>query len=140
MESKRSVFHPKHAWDSLKTVFMPRDGGKRIYLILLAISIAFEIAPFSGKGQIEYLYVRTRFSWEVDEFSTFSTVDSLIGLFGNTNQFLTNSEQIEKNILLLRLFSNFPCKVRDDTFLCRSFQATDPVGYKICQGHLKWVG
>ena len=99
MESKRSVFHPKHAWDSLKTVFMPRDGGKRIYLILLAISIAFEIAPFSGKGQIEYLYVRTRFSWEVDEFSTFSTVDSLIGLFGNTNQFLTNSEQIEKSIL-----------------------------------------
>ena len=76
------MFHPRHAWGSIKTIFRNREGGKRLYLILLAISIAFELAPFAGKGQIEYLYVRTRFGWQVDEFSTFSTVDSIIVIAG----------------------------------------------------------
>ena len=83
-QSVLDMFHPKHAWRSIKTIFLPREDGRRIYLFLLVVAIAFEIAPFVGRGQVEYLYVRSRFGWEVDEYSLYSSVDSAIGICGIT--------------------------------------------------------
>ena len=44
--------------------------------------MGFELAPFAGKAQIEYLYVRNRYGWEVPEFSKFASLDSTIGILG----------------------------------------------------------
>ena len=53
-------------------------------LILVLLSV-FHVVPFFGEGTISYLYVRTRFGWEVDEYSNYRIADSVTSIAGKTN-------------------------------------------------------
>ena len=50
-------------------------------LILVLLSV-FHVVPFFGEGTISYLYVRTRFGWEVDEYSNYRVADSVTSIVG----------------------------------------------------------
>ena len=62
--------------------FKKRDGPNRKYLFLLIIMMVIQIIPFYGEFTIAFLYVRTRFGWEVDEYSQYSSIVSAIGIVG----------------------------------------------------------
>jgi hypothetical protein len=38
--------------------------------------------PFVGEGTISYNYVRTRYKWEVDEYSTYQSITTASGIVG----------------------------------------------------------
>jgi hypothetical protein len=44
--------------------------------------MVFQNIPFFGEGSIAYLYVRTRYGWEVEEFSQYSSTISTARLVG----------------------------------------------------------
>ena len=44
--------------------------------------MVLQIVPFIGEGTVAFLYVRTRFGWEVEEFSQYSSIVSAIGIVG----------------------------------------------------------
>ena len=71
------LFSPMHIWVSLKTMFKPRPQNRRMYLILLIITMLSIYVPFVGEGSIRYLYVRERYHWEVDEYSAYNTVNTI---------------------------------------------------------------
>jgi hypothetical protein len=72
--------------------FKKRPGPNRKYLFLLIIMMVIQIIPFYGEFTIAFLYVRTRFGWEVDEYSQYSSIVSAIGIAG------------EKRLLILIIF------------------------------------
>jgi hypothetical protein len=45
-------------------------------------TMVFVIVPFFGESNISYLYVRTRYGWEVEEFSNFFSITSAAGILG----------------------------------------------------------
>ena len=44
--------------------------------------MVFIIVPFFGEGNISYLYVRTRYDWQVKEYSQFNSITSTAGIVG----------------------------------------------------------
>jgi hypothetical protein len=62
--------------------FKKRPGPNRRYLFILMIMMVIQIIPFYGEATIAFLYVRTRFGWEVDEYSQYSSIVSSIGIVG----------------------------------------------------------
>ena len=57
-------------------------GRNRTYLFILMAMMVLQIVPFFGEFTIAFLYVRTRFKWEVDEYSRYSSIVSAIGIVG----------------------------------------------------------
>ena len=80
---KRSAFSPLLIKDTLKATFKKRKGPNRKYLLVLIAVTVFHYVPFYGEWVNYYNYVRTRYGWEVDEYSIYKTVDSLTSLAGN---------------------------------------------------------
>ena len=110
VESKRRLFSPRHILDAFKTVLKPREDSKRLYIWLMMMTICLIISPFIGLGAVEYIYVRTRYGWEVDEYSTYQSYDSTIGIIG---------ECIDLNFLLFFLWQ-FSIQVNWYSFHCLS--------------------
>eukprot|EP00095_Tigriopus_kingsejongensis_P002938 maker-scaffold517_size150149-snap-gene-0.20 protein:Tk02938 transcript:maker-scaffold517_size150149-snap-gene-0.20-mRNA-1 annotation:"adenylate cyclase " len=79
---KISFLSWKHPYEALKTVFKERPHHRRMYMHLILVALAMILVPFSGESQVQYLYVRKKFGWEVDEFSTYRSIDSTIGILG----------------------------------------------------------
>ena len=77
------LFSPHHVIDAFRAVFKKREKHKRLYIWLTMIVMAMIIGAFSGLATVEYLYVRTRFDWEVEKFSQYASYDSTIGIIGN---------------------------------------------------------
>ena len=71
-----------HAWDCIKTTFKKREGPNRKYILIFMLMMAMNIMPFIGESSIAYNYVRTRYEWEVDEYSTYSSIVSASSLVG----------------------------------------------------------
>ena len=46
------------------------------------IMLAFTIMPFIGEGTVAYNYVRTRFEWEYEEYSEYSSITNAISIVG----------------------------------------------------------
>ena len=44
--------------------------------------LAFTIMPFIGEGTVAYNYVRTRFEWEYEEYSEYSSITNAISIVG----------------------------------------------------------
>ncbi|XP_059080926.1 proton-coupled folate transporter-like isoform X1 [Tigriopus californicus] len=81
-DSKRNMFHPYHVWDSITTIFKPRPNHRRMYLLLLMGTMISIYAPFQGEKNVSYFYVRTRFGWEVDEYSNYNTFQQIVSTIG----------------------------------------------------------
>ena len=66
----------------MRAITRQRPGNNRKFLWLLVAIFLLHITPIFGEGVISYLYTYTRYHWEVDQFSTYSTVTSIIRLIG----------------------------------------------------------
>ena len=69
-----------HVKDAIKTTLKKRPGPNRKYLWALMV------VPFFGEMNISYLYVRTRYEWQVDEYSNYYSIVSTAGLVGQLKE------------------------------------------------------
>ena len=61
---------------------MRRDNNKRFYLITYtAVMLSFYL-PFFGESAIGYNYCRTRYKWELEEYSDYKSICSIMDLVG----------------------------------------------------------
>jgi len=77
--------HPlslSHIKESFIVVTRSRKNNKRFYLILYTLIIFAGHLSFEGERSVSYNYVRTRYGWEVDEYSDYSTVTHIIDSAG----------------------------------------------------------
>ena len=44
--------------------------------------LAMTMMPFIGEGTVAYNYVRTRFEWEYEEYSEYSSITNAIAIVG----------------------------------------------------------
>ena len=82
VEKKRNLFNWKHVRDAFRVVFKKRTYNRRLYILLSMLIFLLIIAPIYGEVSIRYLYVRTRYGWEVTEYSTYTTFDSALSIVG----------------------------------------------------------
>ena len=65
------------------------------------------ITPMFGEGVVSYLYTYTRYHWEVDKYSQYRTVTSIINLFGMTICIpLLNKLSINEAYILVGVFTS----------------------------------
>ena len=53
-----------------------------MYVCILIAVMVFHIAPLFGEGNIGYIYVRTRYGWEVEEYSTYKSIAEAMSIIG----------------------------------------------------------
>jgi hypothetical protein len=75
-QKKRNTFSPLHIWDSFKVTFRRRAGPNRKYIWLMILIHFSTFLPFFGEMTVAFSYVRIRYSWGVDEYSTYSSIVS----------------------------------------------------------------
>ena len=75
-QKKRKTFSLLHIWDSFKVVFRRRAGPNRKYIWLMILIHFSTFLPFFGEMTVAFSYVRIRYSWGVDEYSTYSSIVS----------------------------------------------------------------
>jgi len=81
-KKKRNNFSLFHITDAFKATFKKRAGPNRKYiLIMMAIHIC-TLMPFFGEFTVAFSYVRIRYSWGVDEYSTYSSIVSSASIVG----------------------------------------------------------
>ncbi|ODM98082.1 Proton-coupled folate transporter [Orchesella cincta] len=76
------IFDLRSLKDTMATVFRPRSGPRRKWVILLMVTIFMRMLALFGTMQVGYLYTRNKFQWDATNFSTFSTIDTVICLSG----------------------------------------------------------
>ena len=75
-----------HVKDAIKTTLKKRPGPNRKYLWALMVVMIFIVVPFFCEMNISYLYVRTRYEWQVDEYSNYYSIVSTAGLVGQLKE------------------------------------------------------
>jgi len=75
---------PRHIIDSIKVSFKKRTNGKRFYLWVYLLVHFNVILPFYGESVIGYNYVRTRYNWEVQDYSNFITLSEIFDIVGQS--------------------------------------------------------
>ena len=55
-----------------------------MYLGLTVTLFIIVVIPFIGESSVRYLYVRTRYGWEVEEYSLYSTIDVALAAVGES--------------------------------------------------------
>merc|ERR1711892_1050079 len=73
---------PSHMKDSVFVVVRKRENNKRFYLILYSLVILTAYISFAGEHTVAYNYVRTRYGWEVSEYSDYSTITHIVDTVG----------------------------------------------------------
>ena len=86
IESKRSLFSPSHVIGAFKTITKPRPDSKRLYIFLMLVMLGMILSPFEGLRSVQYFYVRTRYGWEVDQYSSYSSFNSAVGTIGKNTR------------------------------------------------------
>ena len=79
---KRHLLSPSHVMDSFRTAFKPRSNGKRMYLWMYLIVTVATCLPNFGENTIGFNYVRTRYSWGVQEYSNYKTITEVLNIVG----------------------------------------------------------
>ena len=82
LQKKRGAFSPLLIKDSFVSLFKWRQGKNRSYMFALIALTTFLILPFAAEHAISYNYVRTRYEWEVMEYSNYRSIVSAVGLAG----------------------------------------------------------
>ena len=82
LQKKRGTFSPLLIKDSFVSLFRWRQGKNRSYMFALIALTTFLILPFAAEHAISYNYVRTRYEWEVMEYSNYRSIVSAVGLAG----------------------------------------------------------
>ena len=81
---KRHLLSPSHVMDSFRTAFKSRSNGKRMYLWMYLIVTVATCLPHFGENTIGFNYVRTRYSWGVQEYSDYRTITDILNIVGQS--------------------------------------------------------
>ncbi len=81
-KDQRKAMSLLHIKDCFRALFKKREGPNRKYIFVFFLITIFTIMPFFGEFSIAYNYVRTRYQWEVDEYSTYSSITSASSIVG----------------------------------------------------------
>ena len=81
---RHHALSPRHIIDSLKVSFKKRANGQRFYLWIYLLVMLNVILPWYGEEVIGYNYVRTRYNWEVQDYSNYRTVSEIIDIVGQS--------------------------------------------------------
>ena len=93
--------------ESLKATFKKRPERRSFYILLLVVLVFLTDLPV-GVNSVEFMYVKRRFQWEVDQISYYSTVINaasnigLVSLMPLFHYFNVN----DNLIILISLFFN----------------------------------
>ena len=68
--------------DSFRTFFKRRSDNKRFYILTYTAVYLTIFLPFFGEGAVSYNYVRTRFNWDMVDYSNYDSICSIIDLVG----------------------------------------------------------
>ncbi len=60
----KEAFHPRVAWNCIKTTVKARPGSNRLYLFLVMATWMLVRAPVAGKNVLSYIYTRERYDWD----------------------------------------------------------------------------
>ena len=82
LQKKRGTFSPLLIKDSFVATFKWRYGPNRKYILILMAITLFTILPFAAEHSIAYNYVRTRYEWQVEEYSTYRSIVSAASIVG----------------------------------------------------------
>ena len=81
-KKKENPLSLHHVKDSFLVLSKPRKNGKRFYFLLYLLVIMIGRMSFEGEGSVAYSYVRTRYGWEVSEWSDFKSVTKIVESVG----------------------------------------------------------
>ena len=87
-EKGKSAFSLSHISDCVNTTFKKREGPNRKYIMVMILIAMFTILPFSAERSIAFNYVRTRYEWELDEYSQYSSIVSATSIAGKLHHML----------------------------------------------------
>ena len=85
---QRNAFSPMLVKDSFVATFKPRLGPNRKYIMVMILITMFTILPFSAERSIAFNYVRTRYEWELDKYSQYSSIVSATSIAGKLHHML----------------------------------------------------
>jgi len=77
----RKIFDVENVKQGFNTMFKRRDNNVRRFIIMLACCFVLEIFLTNGKGPIQYLYFRRKFSWDHSKFGGYIAVFGIVGIF-----------------------------------------------------------
>ena len=77
-EEKVNPFSLSHIKESFTVVTKKRRNSLRFYFVLYTLVIFVGHLSFEGERSVAYNYVRTRYEWEVNEYSDFSSITHII--------------------------------------------------------------
>ena len=78
----KSAFSFSHISDCINTTFKKREGPNRKYILICMVMILMNVFVYIGEMVMDYNYVRTRYGWQVAEYSVYSSVISGASLIG----------------------------------------------------------
>lgn len=78
----KSAFSLSHISDCINTTFKKREGPNRKYILICMVMILMNVFVYIGEMVMDYNYVRTRYGWQVAEYSVYSSVISGASLIG----------------------------------------------------------
>ncbi|XP_076257841.1 lysosomal proton-coupled steroid conjugate and bile acid symporter SLC46A3-like [Rhynchophorus ferrugineus] len=85
-ESKKSlladIFDTKHAIDTFKLILTKNAGNDRVFIVLLLVGLFLYSMVNVGEETIFYLYTQAFLSWNIVEYTSFLTANTLIHLVG----------------------------------------------------------
>ena len=79
---QKSAFSLTHISDCIKTTFKKREGPNRKYILICMGMILMNVFVYIGEMVMDYNVVRTRYGWQVAEFSLYSSIISGATLIG----------------------------------------------------------
>ena len=83
-QNKKKV-HPfslNHIKSSFTVVAKKRDNNKRFYFLLYSAILFSGHLSYAGEHGIAYNYVRTRYGWEVNKYSDYSSITHIVDTVG----------------------------------------------------------
>ena len=112
LQNDKGAFSPSHVKDAFMTTFKKRPGPTRQFILLLISMILFDRIVDVGVDANEYNYTRTKFEWEMNEYSQYSSIviSAIIigqGLFIPLVAYFKPNEVLVMTILLGTVLSRY---------------------------------
>uniref|UniRef100_S4PBU9 Adenylate cyclase n=1 Tax=Pararge aegeria TaxID=116150 RepID=S4PBU9_9NEOP len=100
-ETVFSMFSAKDFAATVNVAFKPREGSRRLQIILVMIAYMFIVGPVLGEAQMTYWFTRYKFKFTEVDYSLFLTYSVLVGSIGSfiTIYLLSKRWKIEDSII-----------------------------------------
>ena len=112
LQNEKGAFSPSLVKDAFMTAFKKRPGPTRKFILLLVAMILLDRIVDVGVDANEYNYTRTKFEWEMNEYSRYTSIviSAVIigqGLFIPLVDYIKPNEVLLMTILLATIVSRY---------------------------------